>query len=152
MEAGAGPLSSGSGSAHRATATRIRWTCRDTPELQWTARTCSPRTSQPKPLGDPPSPGVQFLPLLFVLHELVLHLLHGALGGGLGLLWEEVGEGEGLALSLMGTNGRRTLEFNTLKNKHFRTGTRGCRTIDSIREPDRVTSSIENCSLMAPTK
>lgn len=54
--------------------------------------------SQSEPLRDPSPPGVEFLPLLLVLHELLLHLLHGALRGILLLFWKDVWEGERLPL------------------------------------------------------
>lgn len=58
-----------------------------------------------EPLRDPSSPGVEFLPLLLVLHELLLHLLHGTLRRRPVLLREDVREGECLALGL-GWRGR----------------------------------------------
>lgn len=64
----------------------------------------APWASKSKPLGDPSSPGVEFLPLLLVLHELLLHLFHGALRRRTVLFWEDVREGECLALCLMGRN------------------------------------------------
>lgn len=56
--------------------------------------------SESEPLSDPSSPGVEFLPLLLVLHELLLHLLHGALHHRLLFCREDVREGERLALGL----------------------------------------------------
>lgn len=56
--------------------------------------------SESEPLGDPSSPGVEILPLLLVLHELLLQLLHGALLRLTVLFREDVREGERLALSL----------------------------------------------------
>lgn len=57
--------------------------------------------SESKPLGDPSSPGVEFLPLLFVLHELLLHLLHRALSRCPLFFWEDVGKSKCLAQRLM---------------------------------------------------
>lgn len=57
--------------------------------------------SESKPLGDPSSPGVEFLPLLFVLHELLLHLLHRALSRCPLFFWEDVGKSKCLAHRLM---------------------------------------------------
>ena len=56
--------------------------------------------SQSEPLRDPSSPGVRFLLLLLVLHELLLHLFHGALRRCPILFREDVWEGECLALCL----------------------------------------------------
>lgn len=57
--------------------------------------------SESKPLGDPSSPGVEFLPLLFVLHELLLHLLHRALSRCPLFFWEDVRKSKCLAQRLM---------------------------------------------------
>ena len=56
--------------------------------------------SESEPLSDPSSPGVEFLPLLLVLHELLLHLLHGALRRRPVFFRKDVREGERLALGL----------------------------------------------------
>lgn len=67
--------------------------------------------SESEPFCDPSSPGVQFLPLLLVLHELLLHLFHGALRRHLILLREDVGERECLALGLRCTEREREREM-----------------------------------------
>lgn len=75
-----------------------------------------PCASESKPLCDPSSPGVEFLPLLLVLHELLLHLFHRTLCWRLVLFRKDVWEGECLALCLKSRN-----KINWIFAFHLRT-------------------------------
>ena len=92
-----------------------------------------------KPFGDPCPAGVSPLPLLLVLHELLLHLLHRALSLLRALLHKDVREHKHLVLSLEERRGARERESEReSQRERKRVRERGSQREREKRERERI--------------